>query len=279
MYRMLLFPGFRDKALTLSYDDGVVFDEKLIEIMTRRGLKGTFNLNSGCFAAQTGGRRLTKEDAKALYGATQNEVAVHGVKHFSLSEVDSAMQLKEVLDDRAALEEMFGRVVRGMAYANGVFDDGAVERLTMCNIAYARTVVSTERFDIPVDWLRMPATCHHDNPRLMELARDFLEKPNEGHFWRTGPRLFYLWGHSYEFDDNDNWKTIEDFASYAGGREDVWYATNGEIYDYVQAYRRLEFSAAGTMVRNPSASDVCLNYFGEKCLAPAGKTVSLPPVK
>ena len=46
---IMRFPGGLPKALTLSYDDGVEQDEKLIEIAEKYGLKGTFNINSGCF--------------------------------------------------------------------------------------------------------------------------------------------------------------------------------------------------------------------------------------
>ena len=46
------FPGGLGKALTLSYDDGVEQDIKLIDILNRYGLKCTFNLNSGCYAPE-----------------------------------------------------------------------------------------------------------------------------------------------------------------------------------------------------------------------------------
>ena len=46
------FPGGKKKALTLSYDDGVEQDIRLIDIMKKNGLKGTFNLNSGCYAPE-----------------------------------------------------------------------------------------------------------------------------------------------------------------------------------------------------------------------------------
>ena len=46
------FPQGKKKALTLSYDDGVEQDVKLIEIMRKNGLKGTFNLNSGLYAPE-----------------------------------------------------------------------------------------------------------------------------------------------------------------------------------------------------------------------------------
>ena len=42
---VMQFPGNRGKALTLSYDDGVVQDKKLIEMFDRYGAKCTFNLN------------------------------------------------------------------------------------------------------------------------------------------------------------------------------------------------------------------------------------------
>lgn len=46
--KMILKDG-KTKVLTLSYDDGVVQDIRLIEIMNKYGLKGTFNINSGMY--------------------------------------------------------------------------------------------------------------------------------------------------------------------------------------------------------------------------------------
>ena len=87
--------------------------------------------------------------------------------------------------------------------------------------------------------------------------------------------MFYLWGHSYEFDNDDNWCVIEEFAEYVGNREDIWYATNGEIFDYLTACDRLEFSIDATLVHNPSGTDVWIDYLGKKCMIPAGQTVSI----
>ena len=57
-----------------------------------------------------------------------------------------------------------------------------------------------------------------------------------------------LWGHSYEFEADGNWDVIERFAAYTGNRDEIWYATNLELYDYMTAYDRLLFSADGSMV-------------------------------
>ena len=276
-YKFLRFPNFRKKALTLSYDDGVVHDKRLLEIMTANGIKGTFNINSGSFAKEEGALRMTKEQAYELYTSYDCEVACHGEKHLSLSIVPTSQAVSDVINDRINLENMFGKIIRGMAYANGHYNDDAVDILDKCGIVYSRTCITTEKFDIPTDWLRLPTTCHHKNPRLFELLDEFLDDKQVNYYWANYnmPKLFYLWGHSYEFNNDDNWDIIEKFCEKAGGREDVWYATNIEIYDYVTAYDRLVFSAQGKSVYNPSSIDVYLDYFGKQVVAKAGKTVEL----
>jgi hypothetical protein len=274
-YAIMRFPNFRRKALTLSYDDGVKFDKRLISILDQYGLKATFNINGGLFGEKSEDRRLTKEEAVALYANSSHEVAIHGYKHLSLAEVDKGMAAFDVIEDRKVLEETFGRVIQGMAYANGSYDDKVVALLKDCGVLYARTVISTEDFTLPQDWLRMPATCHHANPRLMELAKKFVEEQEPAYVWARAPKLFYLWGHSYEFDDGNNWEIIEEFAKYVGRREEIWYATNGEIYEYVKAFESLSFSVAGTLVYNPSAIDVYIRYNGKNVLIPSGETVQL----
>jgi hypothetical protein len=168
------------------------------------------------------------------------------------------------------LEQEYDMMVRGMAYPYGTYSDQVVEILEKCGIVYSRTVEATRKFTIPRDWLRLPSTCHHNDPQLMELAHTFAESQ-----FNREPALFYLWGHSYEFEADSNWHVIEEFAEYIGGREDVWYATNGEIYNYVQAYHNLQFSSEGTFVYNPNVLDVYICYIGKNYCIPAGKTVDL----
>lgn len=269
-YSFLRWPNFKKKAVTLSYDDGVIYDKKLLEIMEKNGLKGTFNINSGYFA---GNRRLTVDECKELYASPNAEVAVHGVLHRSLASISVPEMVNDVINDRKNLESVFQTRVQGMAYANGSFNDDAVNVLKTCGINYARTIISTEKFDIPTDWLRLPATCHHNNPRLMELAREFVEDKPARHFWFDTPKLFYLWGHSYEFNDKDNWHVIEEFAEFMGNREDVWYATNGEIYDYVNAFHQLVFGLNEDYIYNPTATDVYVVYLGKPFVVPSGQTI------
>ena len=265
------FPGGKTRALTLSYDDGVEQDIRLIEIMKKNGLKGTFNINSGLYAPEgivykegTIHRRMTKKQCQELYKDSGMEVAVHGYTHPFLEQLPVNICTQEVLKDRETLEKDFDCIVRGMAYPFGTYNDEVVETLKQCGIVYSRTVASTENFTIPTNWLRMPATCHHNNPRLMELAHSFVENS-----YNRAPELFYVWGHSYEFEINDNWNVIEEFAEYIGNREEIWYATNIEVYDYIAAYKQLQFSTDGSKVYNPTAVTLYFEYAGVSfCVAP-----------
>ena len=234
--------------------------------MQKYGIKGTFNINSGFFATERSAEekgRMTKEEAVELYTNSGMEVAVHGYRHLSLGEVDPVLATDDVLKDRKELESIFGGIIKGMAYANGSYNDNVCKILESCGINYSRTTVTTEKFKIPTNWLQLETTCHHNNPKLMELAKIFVDIKEDGYVWRNYPRLFYLWGHSYEFDTHDNWHVIEEFCTIIGGKDDTWYATNGEIYSYVKAFDSLEFSADGNTVYNPSGITVYICYLGK----------------
>ena len=192
------FPNGLKKAVTLSYDDGKKQDIRLMDILNRHGLKCTFNLNSGLFPAEDSDGKfalLTEQKARDLYINSGHEVAVHSVAHPHLEALTPAHITYEVLQDRLNLERIFGGIIRGMAYPYGTYDETVIDCLRACGIAYSRSVKTTEMFELPTNWLKWPTTCHHNNPRLMTLAQQFLDKKHLEMPW-----LFYLWGHSYEFD-------------------------------------------------------------------------------
>jgi len=274
----MLFPEGKAKALTLSYDDGVEQDILLMKIMDQNGLKGTFNLSSGLYPPEDFRwpegqihRRMPFSQAKAVYTHSGHEIAIHGYSHGDLAMLPSAAAAVDVMKDKEALERDYDRMVRGMAYAYGRYNDQVVDLLKSCGVAYARTTHASHNFEIPQDWLRLPATCHHKDEKLMDLARQFAEGTP-----RMRPWLFYLWGHSYEFDMDQNWHVIEEFAAYIGKRDDIWYATNIEIHDYVEAYRSLHCSADGKRIYNPTCHKIWLHHKSSIYAVDPGAEIQLP---
>lgn len=277
MNTYLRFPEGKAKALTLSYDDGVEQDIRLVDIMNKYGLKGTFNLNSGLYAPESTvypkgqiHRRMTEKQIKDTFLSSGQEVAVHALTHPFLELLPAERVVYEIAKDRENLEAQFDTIIRGMAYPFGTLSDSVVEALKSCGIVYSRTVVSTNDFRIPTNWLRLTATCHHNSPELEALTKKFI-----GETITHTPYLFYLWGHSYEFEADNNWDLIENFAETIGLRDDIWYATNIEIYDYIEAYNRLVFSIDGKRVKNPTDKKVWFYYLNETLAIEPGATLKL----
>ncbi len=256
-YHFLRFPGGKMRAFTMSYDDGVASDVRLMDIMRKNGLKGTFNINAGFFSAADTDiaahptSRLSAAQIKEYY--KDFEIATHGYAHPFYRDLPASAAVYDIVRDREELEKISGRIVRGHAYPNGAFTAETMEAFRLSGILYARTTVSTRAFGIPEDFMRYDPTCHH-NDDLDGICEKFMAKAT----YQTSPRLFCLWGHSYEFVNQNNWDKIEAFAEKIGGHEEIWYAGMQEIFAYVSAYRSLVYSMDGSRVYNPTAFDVWL---------------------
>ncbi len=263
--RFGFFPGNRRHAMTMSYDDGVVQDRRLIEIFNKNGIKGSFHLNSANLGKE---RNVAPEEVSTLYDG--HEVSVHSLTHPYLENLPAQEVIHEILEDRKNLEALCGYPVYGMSYPFGTYSKELIEQLRMLGIVCSRTVKSTGRFNLPENFLEWNPTCHH-RENIFEKFEKF--RKTEGRM-----ALLYIWGHAYELDqeiESNNWKMMEDFCAMAGNDPDIWYATNIEIYEYVTAMRSLRFSADRSMVYNPSATDVIIEVDKKPVTIPAGKTVNL----
>ena len=249
----ICFPQGKAKALTMSYDDGKLQDERLIEIFNRYGIKGTFNLNYGLISRD--GRGAPERIQKIYKG---HEVATHTLTHPTLARCPMTQVAEEILEDRKGLEMLTGMLVRGHAYPNGSYNEEIITLFRQLGIAYGRVGQSKPDFELPADPMQWHPTCHHNDPELLEKAKYFINLNRKGYL-----KLMYVWGHSYEFDNDHNWNVIEEFCSVVGGRDDIWYATNIEIIDYLEAARNLRFSADYRQVYNPSVQSVWVHIWDD----------------
>ena len=223
------------KAVTFSYDDGVTQDQRLISILNRYNLKCTFNLNSGLLGRA--GSLLREdvtvahckprpEEVRNIYAG--HEIAAHTLTHPALSQLSDEDVIREVEEDRKALSEIAGYEVVGMAYPGGTHVMNAhVADLIRNNtgIRYARTTTSTHNFDLQDDLIIFnPSVYHHvELDELFWLGEEFLAlKPDT-------PKIFYIWGHAYEFDIRNEWDRFEQFCNMISGKDDIFYGTNAEV--------------------------------------------------
>lgn len=259
------FPGGKHKVLTMSYDDGKEEDRRLVSIFNEYGIKGTFHLNAGL--TETDPKRIKSDEFPELYKG--HEVSCHTYTHPTIERCPMEQVVRQVMDDRAELERIMGYPVRGLSYPNGSYSKDIIDVLPKLGIKYSRTVHTTNGFGMPENFLEWKATCHH-NRNLLELGQQFIDLHKTQYLY-----MMYVWGHSYEFTNNDNWDLIENFCKLVGGKEDIWYATNIQIVDYMEVCERLQFSSDLSFVYNPSAQSAWLSVGKEIIEIPGGTQVSL----
>lgn len=224
------------KAVTFSYDDGVMQDIRFIELLNKYNLKGTFNLNSSLLGtlgeldingAKIAHNKVKPEDVKSIYEG--HEVAVHTLAHHNLTLLSDSVVTYHTERDRLALSDLVGYEVVGMAYpCGGINNNDRVAEVikNTTGVKYSRTITSVHNFDLQDNLYRFNPSVHHvTTDKLMELGEEFVSlKPDT-------PKIFYIWGHSYEFDLNDGkeWDKIEEFFKIISNRDDIFYGTNKEV--------------------------------------------------
>lgn len=256
------YPHGKRKAFTMSFDDGKIHDLRLIDIFNKYGIKGTFHINSSKIGLEG---YISESDLKEKF--ILHEVACHTVNHPFLEKCPKAVVVSEVLEDKRALERIVGYPVRGMSYPMGTYNEEIMNTISTLGIDYSRTVDDTTiNFSLPENFLKWQPTCHHYNGAMNKLA-DF----KNNYPWRS-MELLYIWGHSYEFDNDNSWDSIEDLCKAAANDDNVWYATNIEIFDYISALRSLKMTADSDCIYNPSCIPVWVDVDGSAILVDAGET-------
>ena len=95
-----------------SFDDGTIYDGRLVELLNQYGIKGTFNLNSGLedFVWQYEDRfpiqRQVLADTVEQYRG--HEIASHSLHHPWLNTLTPPQLRREVQEDCENLKKLFG---------------------------------------------------------------------------------------------------------------------------------------------------------------------------
>lgn len=278
------FPHGKAKAVTLSYDDSRKSDIRFLDLLEKYGLKCTFNIIGEKF--RSGDLFLTNDEIKKHMIDRGHEIAVHGYYHRASGNLRAIEGIRDVLDNRIELEQQFDMIIRGMAYPDSGINyfanpDYSYEKvknyLTELDIVYSRNTATDSGFNLPNDWHDWRPTAHHDRENIFELINEFLNIDISENVYIASrrSRLFYLWGHSFEFDSKNNWDHGEEVLKRLSGHDDIWYATNIEIYDYVKAFNSLVYSADSTQIYNPTLKTVWLDIDKKVYEIKSGETLKL----
>ena len=202
--------GKNMKIVSLSFDDGTMYDKRFIDLLNKYGLKATFNLNSGLdnfiwYYEDKPIRRLNLEESKDIYNG--HEVASHSLTHPYFSSLDEKRQIQEVEEDILNLEKIFSRKIEGFAFP---FIDQTEANIQVVknniDLKYIRCSIFTEKI-LPKDRYHVGINALYDDKDIYEKLERYKSNilPNS---------LFVIAGHSYEFEVKNDWEKIENLLKY-----------------------------------------------------------------
>ena len=228
-----LFPGGKKKAFNITYDDGVLQDERFVELLNRYGIKGTFNLNSQLMQEEFAWihpngmqvRRLSPDRARHLYDG--HEIASHTLTHPYMHGLSDEELYRQLKCDKENLENLFDREVKGFAVPFDYYDDRIADCAKACGFAYARKSECTGDFSLCTDVFHWKAGIYHINRDLPDFAAAFLNTQEE-------LAVCQIVGHSYDLDAENLWGTMELICAAVSKCDDIWFCTNAELAAFVE---------------------------------------------
>ena len=239
------------KYFTVSFDDGLEQDKRIIQLMNQYGIKGTFNLNAGVFGLQGYIKRIGNigfqdtevrkkfllwdgvehyripEDEIAQVYAGQ-EIASHGYMHENMRKLGYEKAKESISRDIEKLTEISGYEIMGFAYPFGMTSPAIKKALQELGIVYARLVGNSHRFTVGADPLSYVPTTAITDKKLDQILDAFILADG-----RETDLLFYMWGHGYEMDyGNDfcSYRHLEQIFNKVAGKEDITFVTNIEAF-------------------------------------------------
>lgn len=244
-----LYPNGKEKAFSITYDDGVLQDVRFVELMNKYGLKGTFNLNSALMETEfewthPNGmivKRLPTSVVAKLY--QNHEVASHTLTHPYLNQLTEAEVMQQMAQDKENLERLTGKPVLGFAGPFHHWGSMIVECAKRCGFEYARNAEERYSYAPPEEYYHWAAGSYH----IMPGFRDFVEA-----FFHTDEELALcqIVGHTYDLDAENMWDYMESILQRVAEDESVLSMTNLELVRYLKAMRSAEITE--NTIHNPS---------------------------
>lgn len=207
------------RIVSLSFDDGTLYDLRFIELLNKYNLKASLNLNSGIedFVWYYGKeqfpiKRLKLREVVEKYNG--HEVASHSLTHPYFSSLDENEIIRQVKEDIKNLENIFNRKINGFAFP---FHDQTEENIQTIKanteLSYIRYSYLTDEY-VPLDRYHIPINALYDDKDIYERLERFSQNNLEN-------SLFVIAGHAYEFEVKNDWGKIEELLKYLSLNEKI----------------------------------------------------------
>lgn len=238
------------KLVTTSWDDGDCADLKLAELLSSKGIRGTFYI-----PIKYREKPLAHAELRTL-ASGGFEIGAHGWSHRHLWHLQPEDLGQEVRPCKNVLEDILGKQVHMFCYPRGRYDASAVRALQQAGYRGARTVrmlatqLTFDAFEMPTTLQAFP---HATSTYLKNVVRGrsleslqscFVQMPRLGNWVDLGKRLFdsvledggvwHLYGHSWEIERLGLWDALRELLEYVCRRDAVRYVPNCALLELHQ---------------------------------------------
>lgn len=245
--------------VTTSWDDGAVEDLRLLALLEKYNLKGTFYIPKKInFEVKKGQNLEIISEKDVLKIAETQEIGAHTLNHIYLDKLNKDKVYNEVKKSKEWLGNLLKKPVKIFAYPGGVFNKEITEIVKKSGFLGARTSILFQT-DIKDPFLMgLSSQCYPCFPRNKEWSLFFelkmalnrakinlrgiidlrlpiasffnwklLTKNVFKHILKNGG-IFHLYGHSWEIERYNLWKDLEKLFKYISNKKNVSYLTNSE---------------------------------------------------
>lgn len=244
------------RFVTTSWDDGDRADLRIAELLSSRGIPGTFYVPLIPFREKK--YALDAVELRSLL-AQGFEIGAHSVSHKNLSKLSGQDLEDEVGPCKAMLEDTVGREVGMFCYPGGRYNRNVLNALKSAGYRGARTVrmlateLPFEPFEMAVSVQAYPhpvlnyAKNLGRSRRLDCLKNGWAHRGALSTWSKLAKQMFdgvmrnggvwHLYGHSWEIDQLDLWGELEDVLDHVGRHESVTYVCNGDLLNHAPSRR------------------------------------------
>ncbi len=221
--------------VTTSWDDGHENDLRLASLLTKYNLKGTFYITKNYL------KPLLPE--KIIEISRNHEIGAHTLTHPALTTITRKEAENEITGSKIYLENLLHKPVNMFCYPCGMYNEGIKQLVRKSGFIAARTC-KTGNSEFPADMFEWQITLHLSNGSPLVTSKMILKNklPLKSFFdWelrakylfdralKTGG-IFHIWGHSWEFEEKNEWGKLERVIDYIANRSNVLYRTNSQIF-------------------------------------------------
>jgi len=220
------------KIVTTSWDDGHKLDLKLAPLLQKYNVAATFYI---CPANREFSKRDLLSDQEIQSLSESFEIGGHTLHHPNLAQIPLNFAVDNIKAGKDTLESIIGKKLQSFAYPYGAYTEPVQKAVLDLGFMVART---TKRFSIEysIEHSALPTTVQvythlsdiiqlakYRTIQWQRLAQYFFDQTVEN------GGVFHLWGHSWEVDKYNQWKSLEAIFEYISNRKDVEYINNGRL--------------------------------------------------